>query len=309
MDTSSETGADVQVRTVQAGDKAAGGLPSPPPDRDGPSWRRTLVAIVEGQVVGFATLTLSPATDTYFCDVSVSPAHRRRGIGTHLFTRVQQQVADRHRPILGRAMSSQPIRRHFAEHLGGSVVAHCAMPSIDPASIGGRRWTDAQRLPDGYETTPMADVSAEEVQTAWSGYFTWAHQPFGAIRVEALPSVWDGYRAGVDDTLSYLCRDPDGQLVAFSFVSPEVWDGRTFVVAETVHRNQMLGLSMLQATLAASLRALAERGIQRVEIEGHTTDAHIPRLFQTLPAGPSDPLDIYLLTPTDDPASASSISR
>src|SRR3982750_4370129 len=114
MDISSENEAAVQVqavqvRRVQAGDEGAEGLPSPPPDSDGPSWRRTLVAIVEGQVVGFATLTLSPATDIYFCDVSVSPAHRRRGIGTHLFTRVQQQVADRRRPILGRAMSSQPI--------------------------------------------------------------------------------------------------------------------------------------------------------------------------------------------------------
>jgi len=308
VDVSSETGVTVQVRAVQAGDKVAEGLPSPPPDRDGPSWRRTLVAIVEGQVVGFATLTLSPATDTYFCDVSVSPAHRRRGIGTHLFTEVQQ-VVDRRLPILGRAMSSQPLRRQFAEHLGGSVLVHSPMPSIDPASIAGRRWTHAQRLPEGYETTPMADVPAEEVRAAWSGYFTWAHQPFGAIRVEALPSVWDGYRAGVDDTLSYLCRDAGGQIVAFSFVSPEVWDGRTFVVAETVHRDQMLGVSLLQATLAASLRALAERGIQRVEIEGHSTDAHIPHLFQTLPAGPSDPLDIYVLTPTDEAASSSSTSR
>jgi GNAT superfamily N-acetyltransferase len=308
MNISSETGVSVQLRAVQAGDKVAEGLPGPPPDSDGPGWRRTLVATVEGQVVGFATLTLNPATDTYFCDVSVSPAHRRRGIGTRLFTEVQQ-LADRRLPVLGRAMSSQPLRRHFAEHLGGSVLMHCPMPSIDPSSIAGRRWTDGQRLPEGYEMTPMADVPAEEIQAAWSRYFTWTHQPFGAIRSDALPSVWDDYRAGVDDTLSYLCRDADGQIVAFSLVSPNVWDGRTFVVAETVHQDQPHGVNLLQATLAASLGRLAERGIRRVEIEGHSTDAHIPHVFRTLPAGPSDPLDIYLLTPTDDAASPSSASE
>ncbi|HWH99533.1 MAG TPA: GNAT family N-acetyltransferase [Propionibacteriaceae bacterium] len=293
----------VQIRALRAGDKVAEGLPSPPPDGDGPRWRRSVVAVAEGQVVGFATLTLNPATDTYFCDVSVSPAHRRRGIGTRLFTEVQQ-VADRRLPILGRAMSSQPLRRHFAEHLGGSVLMHCPAPAIDPTSTAGRDWTDAQRLPEGYQTTPMADVPAEEIQAAWSAYYTWTHQPFGAIRADALPSVWDDYRAGVDETLSYLCRDADGQIVAFSLVSPEVWDGRTFVIAETVHKDQPHGVSVLQATLAASLRALGQRGIQRVEIEGHSTDAHIPRLFQTLPAGPSDPLDIYRLTPTYDTASS-----
>lgn len=308
MDISSETGVAVQVRALQAGDKVAEGLPSPPPDSDGRRWRRTVVAVAEGQAVGFATLTLNPATDSYFCDVSVSPTHRRRGIGTRLFTEVQQ-IADRRLPILGRAMSSQPLRRRFAEHLGGSVLMHCPTPAIDPTSTAGRHWTDAQRLPEGYQTTPIADVPAEEIQAAWSAYFTWVHQPFGAIRSDALPTVWDDYRGGVDDTLSYLCRDADGQIVAFSLVSPEVWDGRTFVVAETVHSDQPLGVSLLQATVAASLRALADRGIQRVEIEGHSTDAHIPQLFQTLPAGPSDPLDIYLLTPRYDGASSLSTSR
>jgi len=82
---------------------------------------------------------------------------------------------------------------------------------------------------------------------------------------------------------------------------PEVWDGRTFVVAETVGRDQPFGLSLLQATLAASLRTRG-RDIQRVEIEGHSTDAHIPALFATLPAGPRDALDLYHFAPGSDAA-------
>jgi GNAT superfamily N-acetyltransferase len=304
MDISRETGVDVVVRALQAGDTSAEGLPEPPPDDDGHRWRRTMVAVAEGQVVGFATLVLNRATDSYFCEVSVSPAHRRRGIGTRLFTEVQE-VGDRRLPILGRAMSSQPVRRQFAEHLGGSVLMHCPTPAIDPTSTPGRHWTEAQRLPEGYRTTPVDDVPAEELQAAWSTYFTWVHQPFGAVRPAALPQVWDDYRAGVDHTLSHLCRDADGEIAAFSLVSPEVWDGRTFVVAETVHQEQPLGLSVLQATLAASLRALDQRGIQQVEIEGHSTDAHIPDLFQTLPPGPSDPLDIYRFAPAYAGASPS----
>ena len=308
MDISSESGIAVQIRALQAGAETAEGLPSPPPDSEHPRWRRTLVAVVEGEIVGFATLALNPATDTYMCEVSVSPAFRRRGIGTRLFTAVQP-VADHRPPIVGRVMSSQPLRRHFAEHLGGSVLLHCPMPSIDPTSAAGQQWTAAHLLPDGYQTTRMTDLPAEEVQAAWSAYYTWAHQPSGRTRADGLPTVWEDYRSGIDDTLSYLCRDADGQIVAFSFVSPHIWDGRTFIVAETANRDQPLGVSVLQATLAASLRALADRGIQRVEIEGHSTDPHIPQLFETLPAGPSDPLDIYLLTPRRDTASPSSTSR
>jgi GNAT superfamily N-acetyltransferase len=302
MDNSSDIGAVAQVRALQAGDEAEG-LTSPPPDSEGPRWRRTLVAVVEEQVVGYATLALNPATDSYFCDVSVSPAHRRRGIGTRLFTEVQQ-LADPRLPILGRAMSSQPLRRQFAEHLGGSVLMHCPAPAIDPTSTAGRHWVDAQRPPEGYRTIPMTDVPAEEIEAAWSAYYTWVHQPFGDVRREALPYVWDDYRAGVDETLSFVCRDADGQIVALSLVSPEVWDGRTFVVAETVHEDQPFGVSLVKATVAACLRALAQRGIQRVEIEGHSSDAHISALFRSLPAGPSDPLDIYRLTPTFESVSA-----
>ena len=301
MGISSNSGVAVQVRPLQEGEAVAEGLPSPPADSEGPRWRRTLVAVVEGQAVGFATLALATATDSYFCEVTVSPAFRRRGIGSRLFTAVQQ-LADRGSPIIGRVMSSQPLRRPFAEHLGGSVLLHCPMPSIDPTSAAGQQWTAAQLLPDGYETTRMTDVPAEEVQAAWSAYYSWAHQPLGPTRVDALPTVWEDYGSGIDDTLSYLCTAADGQIVAFSFVSPEIWDGRTFIVAETANRDQPLGVSVLQATLAASLRALADRGIQRVEIEGHSTDPHIPQLFETLPAGPNDPLDIYLLSPRRDAA-------
>nr|WP_091411805.1 GNAT family N-acetyltransferase [Friedmanniella luteola] len=264
--------------------------------------------MAEGQVVGYATLVLSPATDSYFCDVSVSLALRRRGIGTRLFTEVQR-VADRPLPVLGRVMSSQPLRRPFAEHLGGSVLMHCPTPALDPTSAACRHWTAAQRLPEGYVTAPMVDVPAEEVRAAWSSYFTWAHQPFGVVRPEALPTVWDDYRGGVDATLSSLCRDADGAIVALSLVSPEVWDGRTFIVAETVDRDQPLGLALLQATLAASLRALADRGFERVEIEGHSSDAHIPPLFETLPAGSHDPMDLYLFAPDRDAVSSSSTSK
>jgi len=286
---------DLQFRTPGAGDRLAGELPTPPPDNDGPFWRRTLAAVVDEQLVGVGTLALAPATETYFCEVTVTPAYRRRGIGTRLFAALHH-VGDRPLPILGRAMSSRPVRRHFAEHLGGSVLIHCPMPQVDPTSAAGRHWTASQALPAGYETTAMADVPVEEVRSAWSSYFTWAHQPFGAVRADALPIVWDDYSRGVDAKLSQLCSDTtSGQIVALSLVSPDVWDGRTFVVAETAHRDQPQGVSLLQATVAASLRALANQGFQRVELEGHSTDAHAPQLFQSLPPGTSDPLDIYLL--------------
>lgn len=289
------TNGDVEIRLLQPDDHFADDLPSPTPDSDGPRWRRTLVATVDGDVVGVGTLALALATASYFCEINVSAEFQRRRIGTRLFEALRV-LPGRPLPILSRAMSSHPARRDFAVQLGGSILVHCPMPRVDPTSETGREWMDLQTTPAGYETVPSANLSVDDVRTAWSSYFVWSHEAFGTVQCEALPIVWEGYSAGLDNDLSHVCVDrASGQIVAFSLVSPNGWEGRTFVVAETVHRNAADGVALLRATVAASLRALSERGVQKVDIEGHSTDANLPLLVQGLPPGPSDPMDIYLL--------------
>ena len=273
------------------------GVPTPRPDADTPQWHRTRVAIADGQVVGFASLTLAPVIDWYFCEVTVIPEYRRQGIGTRLYAAVYE-LTNRNVSVVTRAMSSQPVRRRFAEFIGYSTLVHCPEPWIDPTSTAGREWITQQQLPGGYQTVAMDELPIERVEQAWTTYFEWTHRPFGTVHTEYLPQVWARYSDGLDPDASRLSIESStGAIVALSLVTPDAWDGRTMIVSETVHEEQRQGDQLLGATIAASLSVLADQGIRRVELEGHSTDAHSPQIVRTLPAGGGDPMDILKLAP------------
>ena len=288
---------ELLIRSLLPDDDVVDGLPTPRPDADTPQWHRTRVAIADGQVVGFASLTLAPEIDWYFCEVTVSPDYRRRGIGTRLYAAVYE-LTDRSFPVVTRAMSSQPVRRRFAEFIGCSTLVHCPEPWIDPTSTAGREWITQQQLPGGYQTVAMDELPIERVEQAWATYFEWAHRPFGTVHTEYLPQVWAQYSAGLDPDASRLSIESStGAIVALSLVTPDAWDGRTMIVSETVHEEQRQGDQLLGATIAASLSTLADQGIRRVELEGHSTDPHSPQIVRTLPAAGGDPMDILELAP------------
>jgi GNAT superfamily N-acetyltransferase len=288
---------DVAIREPRDGDRFAVGVPAVRPDEDIPRWRRSRVAIADEEVVGAATFTLSAVTDSYFCEVTVAPGYRRRGVGTRLYA-AAYSLLDRPFPVLARAMSSQPIRRRFAESIGCSEHIHCPEPWIDPASAPAQQWIAQQRLPSGYTVAAMRDLPAERVEGAWATYFAWVHRPFGTVHVDRLPQLWAGYREGVDPEVSMLAvRTSTGDIVALSLVTPDAWDGRTMVVSETVQPDQPDGDQLLRATVAASLTPLGRRGTHRVELEGHTTDPHSPQLVRSLPPGGGDPMVILRLAP------------
>ena len=286
---------DVEIRVPRDDDSVVDGVPLPRPGDD--TWQRTRVAIADGQVVGSASLTLAPVTDWYFCEVTVVSAYRRRGIGTRLYAAVYE-LTDRSIPVVTRAMSSQPIRRRFAESIGCSTLVHCPEPWIDPTSTAGQEWITQQQLPDGYRTVAMNELPIERVEQAWATYFEWAHRPFGRVRTDHLQQYWTRYSDGLDADASRLSIETaTDAIVALSLVTPDAWDGRTMIVSETVQEEQRHGDQLLGATIAASLSRLADQGIRRVELEGHSTDAHSPQIVQTIPAGGGDPMDILKLAP------------
>lgn len=290
------TGGSIEIRAVRAGDHLPAELPIPQPDQDRPRWRRSRIALKPGQIVGVASIALAPATESYFCEINVLPAHRRQGIGTQLYAAIHELTDPRY-PVLARAMSSQPLRRAFAESLGCSVRTHCPEPWIDPTTEVARRWIADQRLPSGYTTVAMADHPEDEIVDAWTTYYLWAHERFGTVRADHVRQTWDGFVAGLDSTASMITVDENDTIVAFSLVSPDAWEGRTMIVSETVQADQRDGSQLLRATVAASLSVLAERGVHRVELEGHTTDPHSPSLVETLPSDGGDPMDILELKP------------
>jgi GNAT superfamily N-acetyltransferase len=290
-----DSSAGLHLRPLHGGDGVSMDLPVPPIDQDSPRWRRSVVAVDHDQLVGVGWISLASVTDTYFVEVHVVHDHRRRGVGTALFEAVCAR-ADQPFPVCARVMSSQPWRRAFAESLGCAVRIQYPGPWIDPTSEPARAWADQQLLPSGYRTGSMAEVEVERVIEAWATYYEWIHRPFGAVRPERIRDQWDPYASGLDPQLSMITTNDSGTLVAFSLVSPDGWQGRTFVVSETVDPEQPDGEALLLATVAASVRALDRRGLRLVELEGHSTDPHSPTLVRSLPPGGGDPMDIVELT-------------
>lgn len=291
---------NLEIRAPHADDRFPADVPPPQPDEDAPRWRRSQVAVVDGQVVGAASVALSPVTDSYFCEVDVTSPYRRQGIGTRLYAAVYA-TTNPHFSVLARAMRSQPQRREFADSLGCSVMIQCPAPWVDPTSQPAQQWIADQKLPAGHVTVTMDDLPVEQVAAAWATYYDWGHQPFGTVHAERIPDMWDSYSQGVDPHLSMLSLDRNSdEIVAFSLVTPDAWDGRTMIVAETVKQSQLNGVELLKATVAASLRALAQRGAHRVEMEGHTTDPHLPGLVASLPPAGGDPMDILKLAAPRD---------
>jgi hypothetical protein len=201
-------------------------------------------------------------------------------------------------PVLARAMSSQPLRRRFAESIGCTVLVHCPEPWVEPSSAPGQQWIAQQRLPDGYQTVTMNNLPIEQVEKAWAAYFEWAHRPFGSVHTDRLPLYWSHYSRGLDADASMLSIGAStNTIVAPSLVTPDAWDARTMIVSETVQEDQSDGSQLLGATVAASLSKLADRGVSRVELEGHSTDAPSPQLVRSLPSAGGDPMDILKLAP------------
>lgn len=241
-------------------------------------------------------MALSAVTDAYFCEIDVLPSHRRRGIGTRLYAAIHE-LTDRRFPVLARAMDSRPLRRAFCEALGCEVLVHCPAPWVDPPSAAARDWVAGQPVPDGFDTRTIADEPDARLLDAWATYFSWAHQRFGTVHPERIPETWSEYGSRLDRRASMITVDDTNRIVAFSFVTVDSWDGRTFVVCETVRHDQPDGVRLLGATVAASIADLADRTIGRVQLEGHTTDPHLPALVAGLPPAGSDPLDILRLAP------------
>ncbi|MEA2508687.1 MAG: hypothetical protein QOG21_769 [Actinomycetota bacterium] len=287
---------DVNVRSTQPDAVVDDDLPLPQSDCDEPFWRRTVVAERDGQVVGWASVVLTPVHDLYFCDVQVSPPHRRQGIGTALF-RAVAALTDPSFPLLTRAMRSQPMRKLFAEATGCELVMHCPEPWADPTAPTWRRWVADHPVPVGYSAVPMREVSPEAVEAAWRSLYVWTNAPFAPVRTEGLAALWKDYRAGLDSDASMMITAPEegDAIAALSLVSPEAWEGRTFIVSETVRPDQPDGDDLLQAAVAASLQVLASRGITKVELEGHTSDPHSPALLASLPKHDADPMEILRL--------------
>ena len=136
---------------------------------------------------------LAPVTDWYFCEVTVIPDYRRRGLGTRLYAAAYEPTASV--PVVTRAMSSQPIRRRFASPSAAPPSA-TAQTWIDPTSTAGQNGSLNTNFPAATELA-MDELPIERVEQAWATYFEWAHRPFGPCTPTISRSIGRDTAAGL----------------------------------------------------------------------------------------------------------------
>jgi GNAT superfamily N-acetyltransferase len=265
------------------------------PDRDGDRWRRTVIAKLDGQVVGHGTVALSAGNHEFcFCEVEVDEDYRRLGIGTAIFAELSRRTPERF-TIATRVMRSHPLRRSFAESLGYGVMVHCPEPWADPIAPAWQAWIGAQSLPRRFRIVGVDDVEPSRFEKAWLDYYRWVHEAWAPVRgPDRLAAATADYRSTIDRGASALVVDRT-DVVAISLVAGEVWDGRTMVICETTRSDQPDGDRLVRAAAARSLDRLGRRGVRLVEFEGHDSDAHIPGLIASFPPHDADPMDIVRL--------------
>ena len=197
-----------------------------------------------------------------------------------------------------RAMASRPERLAFATALGFQVLMTCPSPQVEPAAAAVRDWCDLQHCLDGIRVVPVGAVSVASLVDAWTTYYEWVHQPWAApitSRAAVSASFEEQMLPTIGTTPSMVALH-DQRIVALGFVSGQAWDGRTFIIAETVLADEPRGDQLVASLTAAILGELARQHHALVEFEGHDSDPHID-IIKSIPALRHDPLTI-LITPT-----------
>jgi GNAT superfamily N-acetyltransferase len=255
---------------------------------DGPRWRRTLVAEVDGRVIGAATVATNRVhTREYNLAVEVASEHRQTGVATALIAATR----DARRDPLEMAAKVRPddaagvaLLRHFA----GRITQTCAGMRPDPCSDEIASWCHAVTVPTYVEVRPLGDISSSERERVWIEQYLWVHESWAPADRAGLESLAAQLVSPVDVAASSIAvRDGVVEAIAWAFDED---DGSFGVGAETATRDVVAGDALVAAVLARTLLQLRERGCRSVEIDGHDGDPHLAPVLATLPPCASAPL-------------------
>ena len=275
------------------------------PARDGQGWRRTLLAVTDGDgtehlVVGAATVARgSVHPDRYSCAIDVHPDWRRCGVGRALLAAVRAARPDL-LPLVSKLRPTNTAASAFLAAAGGGVRQRCPGQVVDPADPAVRAWAreHAQGQP-GLVVASLEALSAEQVAGAFAEQYLWVHAawspvPHGPSR-QALVQVAASVAAEADRVVSSGAWW-DGRLVAMALAFPSLdgWE----VVAETVAADPLAagvpagvdGAALVRPALARVFAQTAERGGGPVELDGHADDPHLQPALATVPTAALRPL-------------------
>lgn len=159
--------------------------------------------------------------------------------------------------------------------------------------------------PGGVELVPLADVSDDVLAEAWTAQYAWMHETWAPITAAA--AVREAFEEEVLPTLNRTASDAavdGGRITALTLAMNQGWDGRTFLIGETIRPDEPSGRQLLGSAIAAVLAALADAGSPLVEFEGHAVDPHID-VVTSVPAVAHDPLTVLIWSDRMDHARSS----
>ena len=239
-------------------------------------WRRTLVGVASGEVVGAGTLLGSarhPAR--YFVVLLVAPGFRRRGIGTALLAELVA-LGDG-RPLLARVREADAAGLGFLRARGFEVLMRNHVGIVDPGDPQVRAWnagSPAARL--------EGDASREELALAHEEAYAAEHASWSPTTERPL-----------EESMRLFCGDswlPEtarvvrsrGRIAAVAgLYGPPlaVSEDELFLIAGSATRDD----AALRAVVAAELELAHSLGA-RVSIEADEANRELAQILAELPA-------------------------
>jgi GNAT superfamily N-acetyltransferase len=255
---------------------------------DGPRWRRTVVAEVDGRVVGAATVG-SNRVHTGECNlaVEVAAAHRRRGIATALVENVRT-LRREPVPMASKLRPDDAAGIALLRHFGGRPYQTCPGLRPDPCAADITAWCEAASVPAGVAVRPLSDLAAEHRRRLWVEQYLWVHERWAPADRAGLESLAAQLADAANPSTSFMAvRAREVDAIAWAFDED---DGSVGIVAETARRDTADGAALVAATLARCLLRLRDDGCRAAEIDGHDADPHLAPVLETFPPCPSAPL-------------------
>ena len=250
------------------------------PDSDAPQWRRCrVVTDRDGSVLAAATVVVNSLHSGRMPGaIEVSPAWRRRGVGTLLLSQIAALRPDPRRPLSCKLRADDTAAMAFVSHAGGRIYQRCPGIIVDTSHRDVQQWVTAQPKA---RCTDLTGVQTDALVAAFADLYTWTHRDWSPVsNTEELQAVSRAEICDADPALSTGAWEGD-RLAALALAFPR--DNGIDVVAEAVHPQQAGGQQLVAGSIAAVLAKFTLRGGGRVHFDGHISDPHLQPVLEHIP--------------------------
>jgi len=168
-------------------------------------------------------------------------------------------------------------RLAFAFHWGARTIQ-----VVPPARVS----TSRRRVLRPYPAViSAAQVPFAQVLAAHADMYEWIHASWSPVAPGFAAAVNSGLDDDLDLEASSVALAGDGTVRALAAVYCDV--DPLVVCAETTRAQVRGGERLVEGCLRFALDALAARGVDEVELDGHVTDPHLlPNWARLAPSGP-----------------------